>query len=272
MANVQECLRDGFSTKGTSGTGLGAIQRLCDVFDIHSVVGLGTALVAQLWVGKESGDRRVLNSQHPSLVKTRERSDFLELGVVQLAKPGQEVCGDAWAVETQFERSLILVADGLGSGSAAAVASTEAVRILQTNALQSPKAILEIAHSALRGTRGAAVAIAEINPTQQTIRFAGIGNIAGVAIAETGNRSLVSYNGIIGHQVRKIEEFVYPWSARSQLIMYSDGLGTQWSLDRYPGLLSHHPALIAGVLYRDFKRSHDDVTVLVAKMREIVSA
>jgi hypothetical protein len=35
-------------------------------------------------------------------------------------------------------------------------------------------------------------------------------------------------------------------------------------VDRYPGLLARTPSLIAGVLYRDFNRARDDVTVLVA--------
>ena len=49
--------------------------------------------------------------------------------------------------------------------------------------------------------------------------------------------------------------------------MHSDGLATQWQLDRYPGLAARHPSVIAGVLYRDFRRERDDVTVLVATER-----
>src|SRR5262249_15988384 len=37
IANISECIRDGYSTRGSSGTGLGAIARLADVFDIHSI-------------------------------------------------------------------------------------------------------------------------------------------------------------------------------------------------------------------------------------------
>ena len=36
-------------------------------------------------------------------------------------------------------------------------------------------------------------------------------------------------------------------------------------LDRYAGLAASHPGLIAGVLYRDFRRSRDDVTVVVVR-------
>jgi hypothetical protein len=31
------------------------------------------------------------------------------------------------------------------------------------------------------------------------------------------------------------------------------------------GLALHHPSLIAGILYRDFNRRRDDVTVVAAK-------
>src|SRR5688572_12749729 len=34
--DLSRCLRDGFSTGGTPGTGLGAIARLSAVFDVHS--------------------------------------------------------------------------------------------------------------------------------------------------------------------------------------------------------------------------------------------
>jgi hypothetical protein len=47
--------------------------------------------------------------------------------------------------------------------------------------------------------------------------------------------------------------------------MHSDGLGMQWRIERYPGLINKHPSLIAGILYRDFQRGRDDVIVLVAR-------
>ncbi len=251
MTNVRRCLEDGFSTAGTPGTGLGAIARLSDFFDIHSVEKVGTALVSQIWSRQDNS--------------TKIPTQPLEIGVIQLPKPGENICGDSWALESQPNRHLILVADGLGSGVLAAEASQAAVRVLQEHARLSPKAILELAHEALRKTRGAAVAIAEVDIVQETLRFAGIGNISGTIVTNNQRRSLVSYNGTIGHQVRKIEEFVYPWQSRSLLIMHSDGLGTQWAIDRYPGLINRHPSLIAGVLSRDYKRAKDDVTVLVVR-------
>lgn len=255
MANVSQCLEDGFSTVGTLGGGLGAIRRLSTLFDIHSVPQSGTALLARLWA-------------KPLPVETLETpnlASLLEIGIVCLPKLGEEVSGDAWAVHQSFGRSLILVADGLGHGPAAAEASSAAVRIFEENTHLKPKEIIEAAHAALRSTRGAVVAVAELDLEQQTVCFAGVGNIAGAIVSERERRSMISYNGTVGHQVRKIQEFVYSWSKGALLVMHSDGLATQWHIDRYASLAEKHPSLVAGVLYRDFKRSRDDVTVLVAK-------
>ncbi|MFN6535761.1 MAG: ATP-binding protein [Nostoc sp. EkiNYC01] len=249
MVDVDECLQDGFSTGKTSGNGMGAIRRLSELFEIYSIPNQGTALLAHLW-----------SNSTPHLPEK-----ILEIGAICLPKQGEDVSGDAWACEIDRHRSLLLVADGLGHGSAAASAASQAVRIFQDNHHRSPGAIVEAAHPALRSTRGAVLAIAEIDFEQQSVRFAGIGNIAASIFSFTAHHNLVSHNGIVGHEIRKIQEFSYPWYANGLLIMHSDGLGAKWRLDRYPGLSQKHPSVIAGVLYRDFNRERDDVTVLVVK-------
>ncbi|MEA5452080.1 ATP-binding SpoIIE family protein phosphatase [Leptolyngbya sp. CCNP1308] len=249
MVDVEECLQDGFSTAGTSGNGLGAIRRLSDLFEIYSQPNKGTALLAHIWA-KSS---------------THSPPKIIEIGVVALPKLGEEVSGDAWAWDGDEHRSLFLVVDGLGHGPAAASAATAAVRVFHDHHHQSPQRIIEAAHGALRSTRGAALAIAEINFEQQTVCFAGIGNIAASISSATEHHNLMSYNGTVGHEVRKIKEFTYPWYLNGLLTMHSDGISTQWNLDRYPGLSQKHPSLIAGVLHRDFHRERDDVTMLAAK-------
>jgi anti-sigma regulatory factor (Ser/Thr protein kinase) len=251
IANIGESLRDGYSTAGSPGTGLGAIKRLSDEFDIYSIPGKGSALFSQLW------SRRPASGNRPAP---------LEIGAVCLPHPGEVVCGDAWAVEWRSGHCVILVADGLGHGADAAAAAMAAVNALRTHPQLAPAALIEFAHGALRSTRGAALAVADVDLARE-VRYAGVGNIAGVALAPGGARHMVSYSGIVGHEARKIQEFVYPWSQDTVLVMHSDGLATHWNLDHYPGLTSRHPSLIAGVLYRDFARGRDDVTVVVAKKR-----
>ena len=128
-------------------------------------------------------------------------------------------------------------------------------------------ALVEACHAALARTRGAAVAVAKLVASGDRGSFAGVGNIVSRVEASATNRHLVSYNGTVGHALRKVQEFAFPWPRGALLILHSDGLGTQWDLDAYPGLAARHPALVAGVLYRDYDRGRDDVSVVVLRNR-----
>jgi hypothetical protein len=86
-----------------------------------------------------------------------------------------------------------------------------------------------------------------------------------VLLSPAGSRGLFTHNGTVGAQVRKVQEFEYAWPDGGLLVMHSDGLQTRWSMDPYPGLMARHPAVVAGVLYRDFQRGRDDATVLVLR-------
>ncbi|HET9606313.1 MAG TPA: SpoIIE family protein phosphatase, partial [Nitrospira sp.] len=156
----------------------------------------------------------------------------------------------------------------LGHGviaSDAATAIIDAVRLAP--ARLSPVEIVEAAHQAAKPTRGAAFGVAVLDEADGVVRFAGVGNIAAVVVNGAARRHLVSHNGIIGHEYRKLSEFSHPWQAQSVLLLHSDGIGTQWDRERYPGLLARDPSLIAAVLYRDFKRGRDDATIVVLKGR-----
>jgi anti-sigma regulatory factor (Ser/Thr protein kinase) len=250
MADLGRCLADGFSTLGTPGTGLGAIVRLSADFDIHSTPNGGTALLSRLWARPPSVD-------HASLE--------LEIGVISLPRPGEQACGDGWAAEQTPGRSLLVMADGLGHGPAAATAAQEAIRIARNHVHLPPAEILQAVDPALRSTRGAAMLVVEANRANQQLGCAGVGNISGTIFTAAASRSLISHNGTMGHAVRKIQEFVYPFPRGAILVLHTDGLATNWHLEQYPGLAARDPGLIAGVLYRDFKRGRDDVTVLAAR-------
>jgi anti-sigma regulatory factor (Ser/Thr protein kinase) len=251
MADVGRCMTDGVSTAGSPGNGLGAMARLSSSFDLYSSTETGTAALARLWQGADA----------------EGHGAGMTFGVVSLPLAGEEVCGDAWVVDEQPGRTLVLVVDGLGHGLPAADAAREAVESFRRHAFQDLEQILRAAHESLRKTRGAAMAVASVEHERREVRFAGIGNISGVILSPRDARStsLVSHNGTVGHTVRKVQVFAYPWSPDCLLVMHSDGLATQWQLGRYPGLTARQPGVIAGVLYRDFRRERDDVTVLVAK-------
>jgi hypothetical protein len=137
--------------------------------------------------------------------------------------------------------------------------------MFQEHAGESAADILAAAHDAMRHTRGAAIGIAEVRPARGELTFTGVGNIGGTVLSANAARSLVSHAGIVGHECRKIQTFPYRWTKGSVMVLHSDGLQTRWTLDRYPALRGRDPALIAAVLYRDFARGRDDVTVVVGR-------
>ncbi len=250
MPSVEQCMQDGYSTSGSPGTGMGAILRQAHDLDILSLSERGSAIYV-----------RALNGRLPS-EQSIERAPF---GAVSLPKHGELANGDAWAAAgTEGQRSYLVV-DGLGHGPLAAEAARAAVHEFKRCSAARPAEILANIHRALRPTRGAAVSVARTEEGRDTIVFAGIGNVSGAILTGNDVRKTVSRNGTAGHQVQRIQEYEYPFHSDSRFVMYSDGLLSSWSIDPYPGLMSRHPTLVAGVLYRDFKRERDDITVLVAE-------
>jgi anti-sigma regulatory factor (Ser/Thr protein kinase) len=254
MTDVQQCLQDGYSTGGTPGTGLGAVRRQSTVFDLHSAPGRGTVVMARV-----TAERGATNGL-----------PFL-WGAVSLAKPTELVCGDAWRICARDRDLAVIVADGLGHGPLAAAAAQRAMTVFDELAFSEPRTILERAHGALAGSRGAAIAIARISGVSG-VDYAGVGNISGSLVTHERSSGMVSQNGTIGVTVRKVQQQGYSWPQHGVLIMHSDGLTHRWSLDAYPGLLLRHPAVIAGVLSRDFIRGTDDATVVVVAGRRKESA
>jgi hypothetical protein len=158
-----------------------------------------------------------------------------------------------------------MVVDGLGHGPLAATASHAAVMAFEASEAEPSADVMQRLHNALRPTRGAAASVAALPANGDAITFVGVGNVAGAVVTATETRRMVSHNGTLGHALKTVKPFTYPAHGETLVVLASDGLGTGWSLDSYPGLRLRHPSLIAGVLYRDFSRRRDDVTVLVAR-------
>ena len=250
MVDVDLCLRDGVSSAGTAGNGLGALQRLSDDFDIYSARDKGAALFMRLY--REAPEPAPVSS--------------LEIGALSLPLAGEDETGDGWAVAIDTDGASMVGIDGLGHGPIAAEAALAAIDAFRLVASSEPTRVIEHADKAMRATRGAAMAAARIDFAKDELRFAGIGNIGACVYDDEGvRRQLVSHNGIVGNNMRKVQEFTAPCSIGSLCILHSDGLSTQWSLENYPGLQGRHPALIAAVLLRDFARVRDDAMVLVAR-------
>jgi anti-sigma regulatory factor (Ser/Thr protein kinase) len=245
MTDVQRCLQDGYSTVGTPGNGLGAVKRLSNEFDVHSTPGKGTVIVSRI----------AINTAAPPSVFT--------VGAICLPFPGEEVCGDTWRSIEREQEIAVMVADGLGHGPEAAVAARLAGGAFEDEPFATPEQFYQLAHRSLKGSRGAVLARAIIGRSGD-VQYSGIGNIAASVVSSERSRGLASENGTVGVEIRKnVSTYAHVMPAPGVLLMHSDGITSRWSFDAYPGLLLRHPAVIAGVLSRDFVRGRDDATMLV---------
>lgn len=242
MPNVELCLQDGFSTASTPGLGLGAARRFSRRFAAYSIPGRSTVVAARMTENKAEPD----------------------FSVVCRALQGEQVSGDSWAVSE--DGRTFLVVDGLGHGIFAADAARIAVAIFQRHQDSSPQQILEMIHAALRSTRGAAAAVVNIQRETKKIEFAGIGNISCTLFGQGRNQNLVSHNGTLGHQMRKVHQFQYSYEPSDILMMQSDGLTTNSKLGIPAALLAQPPFLIAPLIFSEQQRGRDDATLLVNRL------
>jgi anti-sigma regulatory factor (Ser/Thr protein kinase)/serine/threonine protein phosphatase PrpC len=251
--DVERSLDDGYSTAGTSGTGLGAVRRLAQDFDLHSTVPGGTIVLARV---------RPEGTQHDPADATTCT------GAVSLAAPGERVCGDGWGFSQDGGRTAMMVVDGLGHGPDAAEAASVALEAFAEDPMAAPRDMLVRTHGALRRTRGAAVMVLQADAGAGIVRSAGAGNVVGRLVSGTSDRSVLCQHGTAGVTIRTPDETRTPWPPHALIVLCSDGIETRWKADELVPVLGRDPALAAALLARDHSRGRDDATVAVLRRKD----
>ena len=243
VRDVTAALRDGHSTAGTLGIGLGAIQRLADFADLYSRPGHGTSLVARFCVSPPVSQPRWAGLIRPIT--------------------GETECGDAYGVVLADGAITGVLCDGLGHGPLAAAAAAAGVAAVLDDPAGEPAALLERVHRRMSGTRGGAVGVVQVGG--QLARFAGLGNVAASIVSDGQRKSMVSIPGIAGHQARTIRQFEYDVPPDAAVVLHSDGVSSRWEAAALPALEARDPLLIAAVLLAEAGVHRDDAGVLVLK-------
>ncbi len=238
MTDVGRCMQDGYSTNGTPGTGLGAVRRLANEFDIFSAPGEGTIVMARF--GKSAA---------------------LRYAGISIALEGETHCGDAWDVVHEDGKAAVMVVDGLGHGTFAAEAAHAALEAFGRDSFGEPVEIMTRANGLMSKTRGGAAACARI--VGGRVSYSGIGNITGYLVSAGKSQGLMSHNGTLGLNPRRAQQIEYSREDGGLLVMHSDGISARWDYKSRPEVLACHPAIIAGMIYRDHGRGRDDATVVV---------
>jgi anti-sigma regulatory factor (Ser/Thr protein kinase) len=243
LRDTGAALRDGHSTAGSLGIGLGAIRRLADSCDLYSVPGHGTALAARFWPAPREGTPRYAGVVRPIA--------------------GETECGDVFGVAETDTGVIGVLCDGLGHGPLAATAAAQGVSAVLEEPPGEPAALVERAHRKMAHTRGGAIGVVQLSG--HVIRFAGLGNIAAAILADGTRRSMISVPGIAGHQARAIRQFEYTAPPGAAVILHSDGISSRWEAGVLPGLNARDPLVVAAMLLAEAGTRRDDAGILVLK-------
>jgi anti-sigma regulatory factor (Ser/Thr protein kinase) len=247
IANLDAALRDGSSTAGTLGIGLGAIRRLADFCEVYSVAGRGTTLAA-----------RFLEQPAPPTQGALAATQWA--GVIRPISVETE-CGDGYAAYRAGGAVIGVLCDGLGHGPLAAAATRQAIAAVREAPAAEPAVLLERIHQKMGRTRGGAVSIVRIDG--QSVSFAGLGNVAGWIVTADSRQGMVAVPGIAGHQARKFRQYQYEIRPGAAVILHSDGLSSRWNIRDLPGLTRRDPLVIAAALLSEAGVHRDDAGVLV---------
>jgi anti-sigma regulatory factor (Ser/Thr protein kinase) len=236
-------MRDGHSTSGTLGIGLGAIRRLADFCDLYSVPGHGTVLAARFW-------------------PQRQQSAVTCAGLLRPIT-GEIECGDDFGAVRDGEVLTGVLCDGLGHGPLAASAAAEAVAAVLEDTGHEPAALVERAHRRMNHGRGGALGVVQVSG--QTVRFAGLGNITATLLADGTRKNMLSVPGIAGHQARTIRQYEYEIAPGTSIVLHSDGISPRWEAAALPGLTARDPLVVAAAVLAEAGTRRDDAGVLVLK-------
>lgn len=258
IENLALSMQDGHSSGSTPGTGLGAVRRLADEFDIHSSVPEGTVCVARVREARGRGAAEVPGAQR------------VQIGALCLPAPYESVSGDAWAasVSPEGDNFNLLLVDGLGHGPEAAKAAQAATEAFAEAPGREVRDALQQLHQRLQSTRGAAVCVLKLDTEGESIAWSGAGNIVGRVLSGIFDKGILTQHGTAGMQIRKPEAATMELPPHALVVLHSDGIETRWQADRIRPLLQKDPTLVAAVLLRDHTRHRDDATVVVLRRKE----
>jgi anti-sigma regulatory factor (Ser/Thr protein kinase) len=250
IPDVERALTNGYSTSGSRGMGLGAVNRLMDEFDIQSRPREGTRVVCRKW-------RRDYAASPQGCP--------LALGVATRPHTFGVVNGDAFVIKVWAESVLAGVIDGLGHGQFAHRAAQTARQYVEAHFDQPLDQVFRGTARACRATRGVVMALVRFDWGVGRVQVASVGNIEVRAFPPSHDLKFPVRRGVIGLNAPAALVTERPWSPEATMVIHSDGLRTHWAWEDLPGLAGQTAGAAAESLLRALAREQDDATVIVVR-------
>jgi anti-sigma regulatory factor (Ser/Thr protein kinase) len=250
IADVEQSIGDHYSTTGTRGTGLGAVNRLTDELEITSRHASGTRIICRKWLRKYD----------VSIKKCP-----LTFGVSTRPRPPYQLNGDAFVVVHWFESSLVGIIDGLGHGQFAHRAAQSARHYVESHFDLPLDQIFRGTGRACCATRGVVMALARFDWGNSRLSFASVGNIAVRVFPRSDPFHFIVRRGVIGLSAPGAVVSEHPWQPDQMLVLHSDGISTRWDWQEFHDWEDKPAAAIAQELLQAKAKAEDDATVIVVR-------
>ncbi len=260
IPDLEKALKDGYSEQVSLGIGLGSIRRFSDIFEINpkNIPDLNGNHIS----GFETYSNCIRTLKWLPSKKWLGSNRAVSVGAVSRPKPGETLNGDCYVVNhLSPEKTVAAVIDGLGHGKEAHLASQLAKEQILLKAEQPVNNILNHVHAAIRGTRGVVAGIFRIDTAQNRLYYSGIGNIEAFIYSKGEKRTLLSYGGIIGHNMRTPRVTEFDFFPGDFVCLYSDGITSRWRFEEMNW--ENHPQTNTEQVINNYSRNNDDATILI---------
>jgi anti-sigma regulatory factor (Ser/Thr protein kinase) len=265
IADVEQAMTDHFSTSGTLGMGLPAVNRMMTTMAIQTIEGEGTRIVASKWLDAEPLKGRLpvhegLNADPPG-----PNLEHFDVGVSIRPMVGERVSGDISILVNHPDGLLAGLIDVSGHGSDAHALACRMQHTIVRHGGAGIAEILEKVHQDYRGSRGAAIGLALLDAASQKLHFCGVGNINIWLLGHERWRG-VSRDGIIGQRMRSAFVQEVDLHPGDMVMLSSDGISEStsqhlWNLYR-PGMKAQD---FSDLILRDAGKKHDDASCLIVR-------
>ena len=191
----------------------------------------------------------------------------IECGIATRCRLGEEMSGDLAVVRLVPGGALVAGIDGLGHGSEAARAARKAGAVMRERPSRDLVWLVQRCHSALRGTRGAAISLAFVSAFDSNMTWVGVGNVEGRVLSgdpasARPKGSLVLGRGVPGHELPAVRAATIAMQPGDVLLLATDGVdpGFADSLE-----LSGSSQTISERILADHWKTSDDALVIVVR-------
>jgi negative regulator of sigma-B (phosphoserine phosphatase) len=175
--------------------------------------------------------------------------------------------GDLAVVRLLPEGALVAGIDGLGHGSEAARAARAAAAVMRESPSRDLVRLVQRCHSALRGTRGAAISAAFVSASESRMTWLGVGNVEGRVLsgdpgATRPKGSLALGRGVPGHELPAVRAATVTMRPGDVLLLATDGVDASFADSLQ---LSGSSQTISERILSDHWKPPDDALVIVVR-------